>query len=393
MDCDDGIVCTTDGCQDGTCTRTPNGICGISGVVRYYRNHTSGGFEPSLKPVSGEDIDLDEDSVADATTDAGGNYGVGNLAGRIVVETLDKLGDHDGISSYDASAIARHVVQDITLSDNQQIAADVSLIPGISSFDASLVAQYAASLISQFPVSETITGSDWVFLRCDNYVDESNHDCTAPVYVYDPITASANDDFYAILYGEVTGNWTPPGASPVAETGESPVSSIDEQQVEDLSARALDPEILSWLQPGANHSPSDAAELELTGWRAPDGKSRQRRELVLAIREADGIQALDLQILFDPTAIRIVDARTVDLGSGFNLLTNDLGGDYRVAMYGVLPMLGSGAVLAITMDVEPGIGTEVPFEIRAEANEMPIPVRINGWGSPGSDPEGSRRAR
>jgi hypothetical protein len=159
----------------------------------------------------------------------------------------------------------------------------------------------------------------------------------------------------------------------------------------DLSARMLDPEIQAWLQPGADHSPSEDAELIVTGWSAGDEASTQRRELVLEIREADGIIALDLQVRFDPTAIRVVDARTVDLGTGFNLLTNDLGGDYRVALYGLLPMLGSGAVLAITVDVEPGHGTEVPFEIRAQANEVPISVRINGWNPPDPAPEGSRR--
>ena len=47
------------------------------------------------------------------------------------------------------------------------------------------------------------TGSDWRFLACDPYPS-----CGVPFHLHDPMVTSETDDFYAILYGDVSGNWT-----------------------------------------------------------------------------------------------------------------------------------------------------------------------------------------
>jgi hypothetical protein len=349
--------------------------------------------------VPGIDIDVDQDDVADATTDSGGNYGVGNLAATVQVETLVEWDDDaDGvdpdrknaIDSWDASLIARHAVGSLTLSDNQVIAGDVSRISGVSAYDASLVSQFAVLLITHFELADD-TGSDWAFVRCDNYTDASNNDCVTPcVHLHDPLMQNEVDDCYAILYGDVSGNWTLQSGSSAA-VEEPPVSEFDQIRAEELRAAAIDPGVKAWLQPGADRSPSDAAELKLTGWSVPDEAGTRRRELVLEIAEGDGIQAFDLQIIFDPSKIKIVDVGTVDLTADFALLSNDHGGDYRIAMYGLLPMHGSGAVLRITVDVGPGLGRGFPLEVRAKANEVPIPVRVEGWSSLTRHPEKMRQ--
>jgi hypothetical protein len=398
-DCQDGSICTSDTCENDACAHAPSGDCWVDGTVRYYRSKLPwpDGTEPSSKGVPDVDIDIDTDSVPNATTDVGGYYDVQNLAYTIQVETMDKWDAdpvdpdrEDAIDSWDASLIARHSVADITLSSNQQIAADVYPSAGVTAFDASWVAQFAVKLVNHFPVAND-AGSDWDYLRCDNYSDPSNHDCTTPIYPHDPLTGPETDDFYAVLYGDVDGNWTPPGTSPAESTSYPPISLFGEQRVEEARAAMLDPEIQAWLQPGADRSPRDGAGLEVTGWKAPDGTGAQRRELTLEIREGDGIQAFDMQLHFDPAKVKIVDVRTVDLTADFALLANDLGGEYRIAMYDLIPMRGSGAVLAITVELEPGIGRGFPLDIRAQANEVPIPVHIEGSDPLTRHPENIRR--
>ena len=130
---DDAIICTTDGCLDGICTGVPSGDCGITGTVWYYRTRLPlpDGSEPGTVRVPDIDIDVDEDGVDDATTGAGGDYGVGNLAGRIVVQPLNEENGAPppAISPLDAAWIGQHAVSSRALSANQQIAAEMNVSP------------------------------------------------------------------------------------------------------------------------------------------------------------------------------------------------------------------------------------------------------------------------
>ena len=212
-DCDDGNICTADGCLDGACIYSSSGACSISGDMHYYRGAVS---EPSTKPVPDVEIDASLDGSPEAMTDPTGFFQVDGQSGTLAVTTLPKYGasraaDHNGaISSFDAAFVAQFAVQQIALSPNQQIAGDVSNNGSVSSFDAALVAQFAAQLVDHFPVADQL-GSDWAFARCDNYTGAFDHDCGDPLYVHDPLTQTETDDFFAILYGDVTGNWEAQG--------------------------------------------------------------------------------------------------------------------------------------------------------------------------------------
>ena len=52
-------------------------------------------------------------------------------------------------------------------------------------------------------------GSDWRLLRCDQYVSAEIHNCGPPQYDHAVLSGPVSDDFYAVLYGDVTGNWSP----------------------------------------------------------------------------------------------------------------------------------------------------------------------------------------
>jgi len=64
-------------------------------------------------------------------------------------------------------------------------------------------------LVDHVPVA-TATGSDWLFLRCDAYAYPGPPGCVPPLHDFTPIGGiESNLGFYAILYGDVTGNWLP----------------------------------------------------------------------------------------------------------------------------------------------------------------------------------------
>ncbi|MBZ5640113.1 MAG: CotH kinase family protein [Acidobacteriia bacterium] len=368
MNCDDLDACTTDSCTTGGCSHAVNGVCGIAGSVRYYRDG-AGVAEPSSKPVPRVDIDMTQDQVAEVCTDDAGEYSVGDQYGSVTCSTLRKFGsprasDHnDAITSFDATFIARNAVGLTTLSGNQRIAADVSGNGEVSSYDAAKVAQFAVQLLDHFEVA-TATGSDWRFLRCDHYTDAGYQDCGAPVYVHPRLTGTVTDDFYAILYGDVSGNWSA-GASR-AVSAEEMAASEDRVEAERLR--------LSGARRASPPTPTRLALLTLTGWHQPLPAGAQRT-VTVGLRNGDGIEAFDLRITYDPARVAILDVHTVDLGNSFTLAQNGTPGAYRCGMYAVSPIRGSGALLSITVQARQSLAATRPFSVDAKANEGRIPLK------------------
>jgi hypothetical protein len=362
--------------------------------VSYYRDSV-GGFEPSTKPVPDVEIDVDGDAAWDAVTDSGGVYSVPNLVGTFNVSPTPNLGTgevadaYGAITSLDASFIAQSAVQMISLSAMQEVAADVSDNGAVSSFDAALVSQLSVQLLEHFFVAQN-SGSDWAYYRCDNYVDDANQDCSTPLYVYDPLNQPEATPFYAVLYGDVTGNWEvppPPSAHAV---------SREPWQLEEASAAERDRLRGVQLRTADAHRVARQREriapatLTLEGWSGPM-HSGEQRELLLSIGDADGIEALDLRLSYDPAKVSIVAVRAVDLGTELNLIAHDIGGVHNVGMYGILPLEGSGTLLSVTIASHRELGATVPIEVTGEANESMIPLRILGH-RPGGAP-GPKRQR
>src|SRR5205085_2854539 len=78
---------------------------------------------------------------------------------------------------------------------DQVTVADVSGAGGVSSYDAALIARYAAGLPSPTGLAGT-----WIFLPSS--IDHAG------------VTSNFTDDFQGLLMGEVSGNWAPPGMRP-----------------------------------------------------------------------------------------------------------------------------------------------------------------------------------
>lgn len=385
--CDDASVCTIDSCGPAGCLHAP--ICALSGTVRYYRD-AAVAAEPSAKGVPGVAIDVNTDGLADATTTGGGVYQGGDWAGVLHVEPLPWLGnpraaDHNGaITSFDAALTARAAVGSLIFSGNQVLAGDVSGTAGVTSFDAARIAQFAARLIDHFEVAtspDVGTGSDWRFLRCDTYDDASSQNCGAPLHLHDPLTQAEVGDFYAVLYGDVSGNWMPaaglaPGAPAVEQGAVKGLAAAEGTSPEELAAARADLESAARLAGHARPRPPRAAaagpaalSLDTVTGRMARG---ERRRIVVRIDMADGVEALDLQLAYPAKRLGIIAIEPAGIGAGLSVATNDFDGVLRLGLYGLEPLRGSGTLVAITVEAFQTMRRLPPLRIGGTANEGAI---------------------
>jgi hypothetical protein len=153
--------------------------------------------------------------IGTVPTDCDGDYNFPSLTPILTYQiTPSKAADFEGaVDPFDAALNAQHVVGLITLTANQTLAADVTGNGPLTSFDSAHIAQLSVGSITQFPVAAA-NGSDWTFVPAPQV--EPNQSVTIPVPAaaqpgridYSPIVESAeNQNFHAILYGDVSGNW------------------------------------------------------------------------------------------------------------------------------------------------------------------------------------------
>jgi len=236
------------------------------------------------------------------------------------------------------------------------------------------VAQFAVQIINHFDVA-TATGSDWKYLRCDTYNSAADHNCTTAQYVHPSLGGPVNtDNFYAILYGDVTGNWAAGGTGLLAQQAIETAAWPGPVDREALRAKA------ATLRPRAEDAPPAVLGLEGSGLELARGETR---DLVLSIEDGDGIEALDLTFHYDPSRIAIRNVRPAGLAADWALHSGSERGRWRGSLYGLLPLQGDGALLVVTVEA---VGTRptpaVPLTVSASANEGRIPVRLLAPASP-----------
>lgn len=172
----------------------------ISGNVRYYYNYN---------PVEGTKVIL-SGAMADTTlTDSSGYYLLSNLLisqNYVVTPERNNETNEPAVTAYDAGLILKHCVRLDTLDTLQKIAGNVSGDSLISSYDAGLVLQYSVGIIQHFPVG------DWIFDPRFRRYDSLR-------------TNQINQDYLAILYGDVSGNW-PSGIITLVEREKRPVNTF-----------------------------------------------------------------------------------------------------------------------------------------------------------------------
>jgi hypothetical protein len=330
-------------------------------------------------------IDATQDALADAVSDGAGAYALESQSGSVIVRAMGAYGtpraaDNGSVTSFDAVTIARAAVGQIVLSTNQRIAADVTGNGQVTSFDASRVAQFAVEIIDHFDVAES-AGSDWSLVRCNAYISASSQDCGPPLYSHAPLLQSQTDDFFAILYGDVTGNWAPPGAlaasSESGAEGDSRGEDIQERLAAQMDAtRAVTLRGRRRAAARASRTPGAGPAVLSIGAVARPLSIGESRAVRVSIASADGIEALDLALRYDPTRLAIDDVRLEGLASDWTLATHDEQGVRRIGLYGLTPLTGSGSVLVVTVRALAETAGLAPFGLEGTANEGRIPMRI-----------------
>jgi hypothetical protein len=171
----------------------PQAILSISGTAAYGTDTNKKVQNASLSAVS-----TISDPTVNAATDGVGVYSLNNLYtyGQYTV-TLTKTGSINGITPFDATLVLRHVAAGGTganaLSANQQLAADTNNSNSITPFDATQILRYVAA--NQQTVNTGQVGN-WRFSPASRTYSMLN-------------SSESNQDYAAILIGEINGSWTP----------------------------------------------------------------------------------------------------------------------------------------------------------------------------------------
>ncbi len=188
----------------------------ISGTTGYYFNN---------QPIVNVTMTL---NGSQALSDTDGMYSIIGISEGNYILLPSKDGElGTSISAFDASMVLRYVVGLVSLTPYQMIAADVSGNGSISAFDASYILRHVVGLITEFPVAD-----DWSFVPSGFAIDENNWN-TAPNHLsYSPLNSDQTEqDFKGIIYGDVSGNWSPIrqqlAAVPKSLTGEAIVQLGD----------------------------------------------------------------------------------------------------------------------------------------------------------------------
>lgn len=310
-----------------TPTATPTSPPVISGTVTY---GNAVGAPVGPRNVPGVLVSAAGSPPLSDTTGASGTYLLTGFGGGAYSITPSKSGgQNNSITSFDSARISQYVSGNISFTAAQQTVADVSGTGGISSFDAALIARYAASLGP--PVGSTGT---WIFSPASNMHPSVTTDI-------------AGEDYSALLFGEISGNYDPAGARPANNGGLERSIAVD---VPNLT------------------SPAD-------------------KEVVIPVNVQGAankeIISYEFDLRYDPAVIQPI-LRPVDVAGtvsrGLVVVTNaDEPGLLRVVVYGPMPIDENGILLNLRFTAvgSPGSLSPLTFE-RIMFNEDELSVVANG---------------
>ncbi len=315
------------------CVSTTNGsvavlLGSISGKVTYGNI----GTPPYPNPVPNVTISAAGTLPLLVTTANDGTYSLsGTGTGQYTVTPLKSAERESALSGFDAAAIASHVVGGAQLTNNQVTVADVSGNGSVSSFDAALVATFVAGL-----PNEGSTGT-WRFMPANRVYPNVNVDY-------------ADQDYVALLMGDVTGNWTAPS---------SPASLISSQLNEE-------PKGLDILAPELRASPGTSLTVPVT----------------IGETTGLGIRSCEFELHFDGDVVEpaTMAADIADtISQGRVLTVNALEkGVLRVVIFGAFPLEGRGDLINLHFNVIGAVDsvTEVRWE-NFRLNEGGIPFKTD----------------
>jgi hypothetical protein len=163
---------------------TVSGFFQLSGTVRYFSDS---------KAVRGAELTMAGAGGFSALTATNGQFLITNIPTGGYTLTPQKTNEVSAITAYDASLVLQADARALTLSSNQFLAADVNRNGTVSAMDAAYILEKGVGLIEgPFPGA----GKLWDFVPGQRSYALLNGNL-------------ANQDFTAILIGDVSGNWSP----------------------------------------------------------------------------------------------------------------------------------------------------------------------------------------
>jgi uncharacterized protein YkwD len=196
-----------------TVTLPPSGI-DVSGRLLYYSNGL---------PVPQSDVQATAPGFAlSVASDSAGQYVLTDVpAAGALVSPAGGGALGTAVSALDATYALQLVAGLRSFSPQQSLACDVTGNGSVTAFDATLLLQRAVGLIDDFPVT-TSCGSAWAFIPTAPPVAGQTliqplpgaASCTPGAIAYQTLAGSRDSqDFAAVVFGDCTGNWRPPGTA------------------------------------------------------------------------------------------------------------------------------------------------------------------------------------
>lgn len=328
-----------------TPTTSPTPTLYIGGTVL----HSGSGNPVASVTVDGAEAFGDAPSVS-VSTDAAGAFAMGGVPGgpwAIRPHLTDTAASiQRGLSSLDASWIQQYVVSTRSFDDNQLLAADTTGNGTISSLDATRVQEYRVTIISRLPVAANCQ-SDWAFVPVPGPAGEPTPipphitaPCTVGGISYASLSGSATgQDFEAVLFGDVTENWSPAGGGGSAALDELvPGGELVGDRAPEPVAEVLVP-LPNCAGPCAALVPAD-----------PGAGGCGSRDWVLAANHLDGVQGIDLAVDL-PAGVTAADVRKAGLTAGgeCSLVWASSGGRVKISLACLRPIAGGGGLVALTL--------------------------------------------
>ncbi|HEX8197141.1 MAG TPA: Calx-beta domain-containing protein [Pyrinomonadaceae bacterium] len=285
----------------------------INGAIHY-------GVTPPNQPqktVSGVSVSASGASIASDTTDSSGAYSLGNLqSGGQYIVTLSKTGNINGISPFDATLILRHVAANgqgpNALNPNQQKAADANGNGSISPFDATQILRFVAA---NGKTPNTGAVGNWEFLPSARNYDAVNNSLT-------------EQNYEAVLIGDVNGNWTPPVGS--LTEPETPAVEETETQNQPDTVSELESTDSKTDSKTDDSSDSDSMMIDAEISLAADSRVSKDGTILIPVRlinyTGKNVSAYNFEVQFDSDALQPDAAHPIEqnetLSKGFAIVHN-----------------------------------------------------------------------
>ncbi|UCE17675.1 MAG: T9SS type A sorting domain-containing protein [Gemmatimonadota bacterium] len=265
------------------------------------------------------DVDLDGliDEVMLNATDENGDYWFYHLYGSTgeYCVTPSKAGGLgiQTITSYDAAMILRTICNAVTLDSCQLEAADVTGDGTVSAFDASVLLKYVVTQNTNAPLIPENSIGSWLFfppVRCTVSIKDDVPD----------------QDFYAVLVGDVSRNW-PGSAGPKIAAGGIEVEINDPGIVltfsEPVAAMDLVLRNAADLRPASVHIDGALVEWRTDGDEIRVAAAGERDFSQVALTFPELFRAvLDIEAIVDEATMLTATAKVVPLPKAYSLAQN-----------------------------------------------------------------------